>query len=169
MLKTNRHNTPAYIRGFMKKPPLLLKNFSYDEMSEFLALGVEKRFLGDEVIITTDEHVRTAYLVVEGKVTVVKNNISIVDLSAGDFLGETFMFNKYTRIAKVVSSGKSRLLRFDRSDIRGFFKKKQKKLFQIFARNVITIQQVKLEKMNIQLLQLKKNLVNASDKNKQLD
>lgn len=164
MINDNQDSGSDYLRALMKEPPVLLNNFPYDEMLEFLKLGVEKRFLEDEVIIRGDEYISTAFLVVEGKVTVVKNNIPIVDLSAGDFLGETFLFSKYTRIAKVVSNGECRLLRFSRSDALGFFKKKQKKLFQIFARNVITIQQVKLKKMNIQLLQLKKRLADASDK-----
>lgn len=162
IMKTYNQDRPAYIQAFVKEPPLLLKNFPYDEMLEFLSLGVEKRFLEDEVIINGDEYVSTAFLVADGKVTIVKKNVPIIELTMGDFLGETFLFSKYTRIAKVVSAGDSRLLRFTRSDTLDFFKRKPKKLFHIFARNVITIQQVKLKKMNVQLLQLKKRLAEKS-------
>lgn len=163
MMKNKQDNTPLNVRDFRKDPPLLLKNFPYDELVEFLSLGTEEGFLEDEVIINGEEYIYTAYLIVAGKATILKNNISLIDLSVGDFLGETFLFSKYNKIAKVVSGGECRLLRFERSHTLDFFKKKPKKLFHIFTRNVITIQQAKLKKMNIQLLHLKKSLVNASE------
>ncbi|MDZ7715006.1 MAG: cyclic nucleotide-binding domain-containing protein [Balneolaceae bacterium] len=155
--------TPNYIRRFLKEPPLLLKNFHYEDIMEFLNLGVEERFLQDDVVVNQAEYVNSAYLIAEGKVSIWKDNIQLAILEDGNFLGETFLFSKNNRMAKVVSEGESILLRFERYEALNFFRKKPEKLFNIFTRNIIEIQQHKISNMNVQLLQLKKRLLD--DKN----
>lgn len=159
---TEKDVTPEYIRRFLKDPPVLLKNFHYEDIMEFLNLGVEERFLQDDVIVNESEYVSSAYLIVEGKVAIWKDNIQLAILSEGNFLGETFLFSKNNRMAKVVSEGESVLLRFERYEALNFFRKKPEKLFNIFTRNIIEIQQKKISNMNVQLLQLKKRLLNDS-------
>lgn len=163
MVKNNQDNTPAYVRNFIKDPPLLLKDFPYDDLTEFLHLGIEERFLEDEVIISEEKYINAAYLIVEGKVLIVKGKIPVIRLSTGNFMGETFLFSKNQRMATAISSGESRVLRFERTDVLNYFKRKQRKLFHIFTRNVIKIQQSKIDNMNVLLLQLKKRLVNTDD------
>ncbi len=159
---TEKDVTPEYIRRFLKDPPVLLKNFHYEDIMEFLNLGVEERFLQDDVIVNESEYVSSAYLIVDGKVAIWKDNIQLAILSDGNFLGETFLFSKNNRMAKVVSEGESVLLRFERYEALNFFRKKPEKLFNIFTRNIIEIQQKKISNMNVQLLQLKKRLLNDS-------
>jgi hypothetical protein len=65
-------------------------------------------------------------------------------------------------MAKVVSEGDSQLLKFERYEALNFFRKKPEKLFNIFTRNIIEIQQQKISNMNVQLLQLKKRLLDDS-------
>ncbi len=151
--------TPDYIRRFLKEPPLLLRNFHYEDIMEFLNLGVEERFLQDDVIINEEEYVNSAYLIAEGRVSIWKDNIQLAVLTEGNFLGETFLFSKNNRMAKVVSEGESLLLQFKRYDALNFFRKKPEKLFNIFTRNIIEIQQKKISNMNVQLLKLKKRLL----------
>ncbi len=151
--------TPDYIRRFLKEPPLLLRNFHYEDIMEFLNLGVEERFLQDDVVIKEEEYVNSAYLIAEGKVSIWKDNIQLAVLTEGNFLGETFLFSKNNRMAKVVSEGESLLLQFKRYDALNFFRKKPGKLFNIFTRNIIEIQQKKISNMNVQLLKLKKRLL----------
>ncbi|HKK46021.1 MAG TPA: cyclic nucleotide-binding domain-containing protein [Balneolaceae bacterium] len=151
--------TPEFIRQFLKKPPLLLRNFHYEDIMEFLTLGKEERFVQDDVIINESEYVNSAYLIANGKVSIWKDNIQLTSLTRGNFLGETFLFSKNNRMAKVVSEGDTQLLKFERYEALNFFRKKPEKLFNIFTRNIIEIQQKKIGNMNVQLLQLKKRLL----------
>ncbi len=157
--QTEKESTPEYIRQFLKEPPLLLRNFHYEDIMEFLNLGKEERFLQDDVIINEAEYVNSAYLIAKGEVSIWKDNIQLAILDGGNFLGETFLFSKNNRMAKVVSEEDSQLLKFERYDALNFFRKKPEKLFNIFTRNIIEIQQKKISNMNVQLLQLKKRLL----------
>ncbi len=157
--QTEKEATPEYIRQFLKEPPLLLRNFHYEDIMEFLNLGKEERFVQDDIIINEAEYVNSAYLIANGEVSIWKDNIQLAILSGGNFLGETFLFSKNNRMAKVVSEGDCQLLKFERYDALNFFRKKPEKLFNIFTRNIIEIQQKKISNMNVQLLQLKKRLL----------
>lgn len=157
--QAEKETTPEYIRQFLKEPPLLLRNFHYEDIMEFLNLGVEERFVQDDIIINEAEYVNSAYLISQGSVSIWKDNIQLATLEHGNFLGETFLFSKNNRMAKVVADGDTQLLKFERYDALNFFRKKPEKLFNIFTRNIIEIQQLKISNMNIQLLQLKKRLL----------
>jgi len=161
--QAEKEATPEHIRQFLKEPPLLLRNFHYEDIMEFLNLGTEERFVQDDVIISEEEYVNSAYLITKGKVSIWKDNIQLATLDKGKFLGETFLFSKNNRMAKVVSEGESQLLKFDRYEALNFFRKKPEKLFNIFTRNIIEIQQQKISNMNVQLLQLKKRLLDDSN------
>ncbi len=152
-----------YIKKFLKEPPLLLKNFHYEDVLEFLQLGIEEKFQADDIILNESEYVNSAYLVAEGKVAIWKDNIQLATLSEGNFLGEAFLFSKNSRMAKVTAEGECVLLRYERYEALNFFRKKPEKLFNIFTKNIIEIQQRKISNMNIQLLNLKKRLLNDSN------
>lgn len=154
---------PEYLKGFLKEPPLLLKNFHYEDVREFLSIGKEERFVADDIILNESEYVNSAYLVAEGKVAIWKDNIQLATLSEGNFLGEAFLFSKNNRMAKVTSEGDCVLLRYERYDTLSFFRKKPEKLFNIFTKNIIEIQQKKISNMNVQLLNLKKRLLNDTN------
>jgi len=160
--KSNDSITQNYIKRFLKEPPLLVKNFHYEDVLEFLQLGIEERFMAGDVIINEAEYVNSAYLVAEGTVTIWKDNIQLATLSEGNFLGESFLFSKNNRMAKVTSETDCVLLKYHRYETLNFFRKKPEKLFNIFTKNIIEIQQKKISNMNIQLLNLKKRLLNDS-------
>ena len=161
--QAEKEATPEHIRQFLKEPPLLLRNFHYEDIMEFLNLGTEERFVQDDVIINEEEYVNSAYLITKGKVSIWKDNIQLATLNKGSFLGETFLFSKNNRMAKVVSEGESQLLKFDRYEALNFFRKKPEKLFNIFTRNIIEIQQQKISNMNVQLKKKKKRLLDDSN------
>lgn len=154
---------PDYIKKFLKEPPLLLKNFHYEDVLEFLQMGKEERYLNDEVVLNESEYVNCAYLVAEGRVCIWKDNIQLASLGEGNFLGESFLFSKNNRMAKVTADADCILLRYDRYDALNFFRKKPEKLFNIFTKNIIEIQQRKISNMNVQLLNLKKRLLNDTN------
>lgn len=151
---------PDYIKNFLKQPPMLLRNFHYEDVLEFLQLGVTERYLADDTILNEEEYVNSAFLVANGKVAIWKDNIQLATLSEGDFLGEAFLFSKNNRMAKVTAQGDCILLRYERYDALNFFRKKPEKLFNIFTKNILDIQQQKINNMNVQLLNLKKRLLN---------
>ncbi len=162
------HNTEGgemaeYIKKFLKEPPLLLKNFHYEDVLEFLQLGEEERFLSGEIIVNEAEYVNSAYLVAEGKVGIWKDNIQLATLGESNFLGESFLFSKNNRMAKVTAEGDCVLLKYERYEALNFFRKKPEKLFNIFTKNIIEIQQRKISNMNVQLLNLKKRLLNDTN------
>lgn len=152
-----------HIKKFLKEPPLLLKNFHYEDVLEFLELGIKERFQSDDIILNESEYVNSAYLVADGKVSIWKDNIQLATLSDGNFLGESFLFSKNNRMAKVTAEGDCILLRYERYEALNFFRKKPEKLFNIFTKNIIEIQQRKISNMNVQLLNLKKRLLNDSN------
>ncbi len=162
MKDTTGEAVPDYIKKFLKEPPLLLRNFHYEDVLEFLQLGVAERFIPDDIILNESEYVNSAFLVAEGKVVIWKDNIQLATLSEGNFLGEAFLFSKNSRMAKVTAEGDCVLLRYERYDALNFFRKKPEKLFNIFTKNIIEIQQRKISNMNVQLLNLKKRLLNDS-------
>lgn len=159
---TGTESTPDYIRPFLKEPPMILKNFHHEDVMEFLKCGDKQQYLQDDVIIDESNYVNSAFLVAAGEVAVWKENIQLSSLPPGTFLGETFLFSKNYRMAKVVAVTDTTLLRFERPVILNFFRRKPEKLFNIFTRNIIEIQQQKIGNMNEQLFTLKKRLLNDS-------
>lgn len=150
---------PDYILRFLKEPPLLLRNFHHEDIMEFLKLGEVQHYVQDDVIVNESEYVNSAYLIASGHLSIWKDNVQLAILQEGSFLGETFLFSKNNRLAKVVAEEECILLHFERYEALNFFRKKPEKLFNIFTRNIIEIQQKKIGNMNLQLLQLKKRLL----------
>lgn len=159
MNENTQDKMPDYLKKFLKEPPLLLRNFHYEDVLEFLQIGVEERYLIGDTIINESENVNSAYLVVNGKVAIWKDGIQLATLPESNFLGEAFLFSKNSRMAKVTSETDTILLRYERYDALNFFRKKPEKLFNIFTKNIIEIQQRKISNMNVQLLNLKKRLL----------
>ncbi len=159
-LKTE--NSIEYIRSFLQDPPVILKNFHHEDILEFMKCGTLEHFVKDDVILSPQEYVNSAYLIVEGEVSIWQDNIQLAVLSKGAFMGETFLFSKNTRIAQVISVDDSALLQFERHNVLNFFRKKPEKLFNIFTRNIIQLQQYKLGNMNNQLFNLKKRLLSEN-------
>ncbi len=151
-----------YIRSFLREPPVILKNFHHEDILEFLNCGSLNHFVKDDVILKPSEYVNSAYLMVDGKAAVWQDNIQLAVLNKGAFMGETFLFSKNTRIAQVVAVEDSTLLEFERHSVLNFFRKKPEKLFNIFTRNIIQLQQYKLGNMNNQLFNLKKRLLSEN-------
>lgn len=166
-MNKNNHDqslsTPEHIRIFLKEPPLILKNFHHEDIMEFLRCGEKQDYVQDDIIVTEGDYVNSAFLIASGKVSVWKENIQLATLNPGTFLGETFLFSQNSRMARVVSVKESTLLRFERPAILNFFRRKPEKLFNIFTRNIIEIQQYKISKMNNQLFNLKRRMLEENN------
>jgi CRP-like cAMP-binding protein len=160
----NRLNMmPVYMRNLLKDPPNLLKNFHYEDVLSFLEMGKEERYNQGDIVVNENDRVGSAYLVAKGKVGIYRDEIQLAILDEGSFIGETFLFSKQNRMAKVICEEKAILLSFERYDVLSFFRKKPEKLFNIFTKNIIEIQQKKINNMNVQLMNLKKRLLNSDN------
>ncbi|MFO7846882.1 MAG: cyclic nucleotide-binding domain-containing protein [Balneolaceae bacterium] len=148
-----------HLRELLKDPPHLLKNFHYEDVLAFLELGEEIRFVEGDVIIKEDDFVNSAYLIAEGKVSIWKENIQLATLDKRNFMGETFLFSKNNRLAKVSCEEDCILLKYERYMALNYFRKRPEKLFNIFTKNIIEIQQSKISTMNSQLFALKKRIL----------
>ncbi len=157
--KQNTSEIPAYIREMLHDPPDILRGFHSDDLLDFLEIGIKEDYKNNDVIINKSDYVNSAYLVCKGSVAVWDEDIELATLHEKSFMGETFLFSDTVRMSKIVSVDDSLLLRFQRHDMLQFFKKKPAKLFNIFTRNIIYIQQQKIKSMNSQLLRLKKKLL----------
>ncbi len=154
---------PDYIKTIYQDPPLVFRNFSNDQISEFLALTDYVEYEKSELILKEAEEVEVAYLVVGGRVSVWKESIQLITMSEGDFIGETFVFPGNNRIANVIADDHCSLLRFERKKVLAYLRKKPRKLTKLFTRNLILIQENKMSHMNKQLITLKKKLQQFSD------
>jgi CRP-like cAMP-binding protein len=148
-----------HLRDLLKDPPHLLKNFHYEDTLAFLELGEQIRFVEGDTIIREDEFVNSAYLIAKGKVSIWKENIQLATLEKRSFLGETFLFSKNNRLARVTCEEDCILLKYERYVALNYFRKRPEKLFNIFTKNIIEIQQNKISSMNLQLFTLKKRFL----------
>lgn len=155
----NTSKIPDHIRELLQDPPDVLRGFHSDDLLDFLSMGITEDYAKNDTIVNKSDYVNSAYLVCKGSVAVWEDNIELITLEEHSFLGETFLFSDTNRMANVISVDDSILLRFQRHDMLHFFKKKPAKLFNIFTRNIIYIQQKKIERMNNLLLKMKKKLL----------
>jgi CRP-like cAMP-binding protein len=145
--------------------PLLFRNFSPEDLRDFMKLGHPLLFKKDDLII--DEYsteIDTAFLILSGKAAVWKDDIHLAVLSEGDLLGETFLFNKSGRTASVSAMQEDViLLKFFRSEVLDYFRKKPERTFKLFIMNILEIQQRKISFMNARMIQLQKRLLNKDE------
>lgn len=153
------NSLPEYAHQFLKEPPELLTGFHYEDIEAFLILGTEERFVTGDVVLREEDRIKCAYLIGKGSISVWKDNIELAVLGEGDILGETFLFNKFNKPGKIQSEGDSIVLKFERYEVLNYFRRKPEKLFNIFTKNIIDIQQKKINNINWQLVKLKKRLL----------
>jgi len=149
------------INNILLQAPLLFRNFSSEDLRDFLKIGQPLIYKKEDLII--DEATREtdpAFLIISGVVSVWKDEIHLATLSNGDFIGETFLFSKGGRTASVSAMEDTFLLEFKRAVVLDYFRSKPERLFKLFIMNIIEIQQRKISSMNMKLIQLQRRLLN---------
>jgi CRP-like cAMP-binding protein len=160
-LGTSNNQMQQGINNILLQAPLLFRNFSSEDLRDFLKIGQPLMFKKEDLIIDeVSSETDTAFLIVSGKVSVWKDEIHLASLSDGDFIGETFLFSKGGRTASVSAQEDTTLLKFKRSVVLDYFRSKPERLFKLFIMNIIEIQQRKISGMNVKLIQLQKRLLN---------
>jgi CRP-like cAMP-binding protein len=149
-------NTAIESNGYnvFDQVPLLLRNFPPEDTRHFLSLGRTVHFEPfDKVVTESVDPINSAFLIVSGSVKVTKDGVTLSNLEAGDFLGETFLFSQGNRMATVIAEMATIALRFERDQVLDFFKKKPERLFKLFILNTLEIQQRKIGKLNSKLVE----------------
>ncbi len=149
------------INRMLMQMPMLFRNFPPEDLRDFLKIGLPQIYKKDDLIIDESAgEANTAFLIIEGSVSVWKDDIHLATLNEADFIGETFLFTKGGRTASVSAHSDAILLKFNRSDVLDYFRRKPERLFKLFIMNIIEIQQRKISGMNIKMTQMQKRLIN---------
>ncbi|MEX0593359.1 MAG: cyclic nucleotide-binding domain-containing protein [Balneolaceae bacterium] len=148
------------IRALLSPPPPILTGFHYEDMVDFLKLGEVRQYQnGDPVDETEDSGSPTAFMVVSGDVSLWGDGIQLTRLNQGSFYGEAFLFKRETESVTLQADSELSILIFKRFEVLTYFKKRPAKLFNIFMKNIIELQQGKIKSMNQQIVQLKRRLL----------
>ncbi|TVQ10957.1 MAG: cyclic nucleotide-binding domain-containing protein [Balneolaceae bacterium] len=138
--------------------PQLLRNFPHDDLRHFLSMGRTVHFKAfDTVVKESVDTINSAFLVVSGSLKVSKDGVTLAVLGTGDFLGETFLFSQGKRMASVTAETSTIALRFERDEVLDFFKKKPERLFKLFILNLLEVQQRKIDMLNSNLVNARRN------------
>ncbi len=139
--------------------PALFRNFPPDDLRELLQVGhPERHEKYSRIIDEASQSIDTAYLIVSGRVSVSKQGVHLASFHEGDFLEEIFLFSKGSRIATITAQDDTLLLRFNRSEVIDYFKRKPERLFTVFVINILEIQQRRIAKLLDAVISCQKKL-----------
>lgn len=96
-------------------------NFQIMTTNEFFKItkfSSTKQFRKNEIITTENQPVPTLSLIIQGTVTIIKNNIEISRLSHGYFIGEmSFLTNEDANATVIVASEKIEMMQWKKEDL----------------------------------------------------
>jgi CRP-like cAMP-binding protein len=118
---------------------VLLHGFSSEDRRSFLAMGRERIFDADEVIVEESTPGTSLHIVMEGAVAVWKRHVKLLTLSKGAIVGEMVIFRERPRSATVRAETLVKTLSFEKADIMAFFKWRDERLFKYLVINMIHI------------------------------
>ncbi len=148
------------VQNILRDVPKLLRRFPPEDLRGFLMTGDLEFFKPGEVILSEhSDQIDSAWLIADGRVTIWKEDIEVARLNPGDFIGETFLFNKGHRIATVKAVTSVAMIRFERSVVLGFFRTRPERIFKIFIMNLLEIQQSRIKAMNNKVVKLQHMLL----------
>ncbi|MDI6807690.1 MAG: cyclic nucleotide-binding domain-containing protein [Candidatus Eisenbacteria bacterium] len=127
---------------------LLLMGFSDQDRREFLAIGREKEFHLNEVIIRENTPGLEMYIIEDGEVSLWLDDANLGTLKEGDTLGASVIVLQHPRTARVVAEGYVRVREYERSQVMAYFRRKPPVLFQQFFVNVTHVLVGQLRKAN---------------------
>lgn len=144
--------------------PLLLRKFPPEDFREFLLCGILEEFnAGETVVSEKDVFSNDGYLVVDGSVSLFKEDVYIAKLRAGDFIGETFLFKNRAPSGTLIATRPAAVIRFERETVLKFFESRPDRLFKIFIMNLIDLQNQKLIYAGKKLLYIQRKLTHQTN------
>lgn len=151
------------VQDILQDVPMLLRKFPPEDLRGFLMTGELQTYPAGETILSeSSDQISEAWLVADGKLSIWKDEIEVVKLGPGEFIGETFLFSKGTRIATVKADMDCAMIRFERDDVLDFFRSRPERLFKLFIMNLLEIQQRRITVMNNKVVRLQRKLLENS-------
>ncbi len=147
------------VQQVLDSSPLLLRKFPPEDYREFLLCGTLEEFNAGETIVSEKDHfVNDGWLVVDGSVSLFKEDVYIAKLQAGDFIGETFLFKNRAPSGTLIATRPTAVIRLKREDVLKFFESRPDRLFKMFIMNLIDLQNQKLIYAGKKLLYIQRKL-----------
>jgi CRP-like cAMP-binding protein len=141
-LDLHNHQVMEYLEQALALSPPAFKNFPSDDLNDFLRVGeVEFHDQGECIADEIEPTCETAFFVLDGRISLHRDGISLSSHGPGCFLEETFLFAKGPRLASIIASEPSTVIKFRRSVVMHYFRSKQERLFTIFILNILDLQQ----------------------------
>lgn len=142
------------VLGILDPVPQMLRNFGAEELRDFLNSGDLVEFdEGATLFREQKDEVDAGWLVVSGSVSLYKYEELLELAHPGDFLGETFVMRPGLHLNTGRTEEPVVLLRFERSRIQEYFRKRPERLFMQFIRNLVESQRIKLEQQYTRMIQ----------------
>jgi CRP-like cAMP-binding protein len=119
------------------KPLDFFKGFSRKEIEELIRHGVFIRYNKSQVIVREGEVDTTFFILLVGRVRVIKNNRKIADLTKGACFGEMGAVNKSPRTAHVVAQEQCIVFKLDLKVLERESPDLKIKFYQVFIETLI--------------------------------
>ncbi|GAB4434214.1 MAG: hypothetical protein OHK0040_05160 [bacterium] len=134
------------------------RNFTNDEVNNFVRLMIPVTYSEGEVIVKEGEVSHVLMLIIKGRAKVVKaideNNYKILSiLEAGDIFGEMSFFDNAPHNASVIAHTEISLLALSKKDFETFIEKNPKTAFKILFR-IIQVCSQRIRNLNEEVKQL---------------
>lgn len=123
---------------YLRRVPLF-EGLTESELTEVALATQERDFPGGAFIVTQGSPGLGFYLLVEGKVQVMRNRKQVADLAAGDFFGEMSLLDESPRSASIIATEATKCLVLGSWDFRVLLKKKPEiaiKMLEILSRRL---------------------------------
>ena len=127
----------------------LFQNIPGNILSKIAQIASEIHLEKEDVIFKEGDSGNYLFVIISGKVDIIKNNQNIASLEQGNCIGEMSLLDQEPRSADAVSSGESTLLKIDQD---GFF--------ELMASNSEIIKQI-LKMLTKRLRQTNKKLTDS--------
>lgn len=134
----------------------LFVGFNDSELQDMIDVSQEKHFKTGETIVFEGEMGKSIFLIVSGKVNIVKRSrdgkkqILLNTIGEGDFFGEMSIIEIETRVATVVAKNDTVCLEFPIDVVKKYFSKKPE-TFTLFLMNIARILSKRLRKLSTEL------------------
>ena len=125
------------IRNLLQYLPLF-KDVSPEVIDGLIAAGIERAYMAGEVIIQEGSLGRDMYLIIEGKVQVIKGENGgeqreLAIREPGDLIGEMGLIEGTPRFATVIALEATRVLEFSEQDLRSLWAKQPLLLYRVVS------------------------------------
>ncbi len=141
----------------------LLEGFTDEEVNEFLSFGIPMEFQVHDTIITENQFDTFIYIVVDGRVSIWRKNIPLLDAKKGESFNTTTILLQRPTTISVIAEATTRIIKIKRSEVLKFFSMKPERLFKRFTLNMITILLKKVEVYEERMMDYYLELHHAKD------